>query len=59
MLEFLPTYVREGLEAARKKDLGNLASMVAEAANDEDKSSDWLDMLVEQAGSLKSSEKKV
>ncbi|RLU10728.1 Rhs element Vgr protein [Pseudomonas prosekii] len=49
----------EAVEAARKKDLGNLASMVAEAANDEDKSSDWLDMLVEQAGSLKSSEKKV
>jgi len=49
----------EAVEAARKKDAGALASMVAKAANDEDKPGGWLDLVADQAGNLKSSEKNV
>jgi hypothetical protein len=49
----------EAAEAARKKDFGSLAGMVAEAANDEDKPGGWMDLVAEQAGNLKVSEKKV
>lgn len=49
----------EAAEAARKKDFGSLAGMVAKAANDEDKPGGWMDLVAEQASNLKSSEKKV
>jgi hypothetical protein len=49
----------EAVEAARKKDAGALASMVAKAANDEDKPGGWLDLVADQASNLKSSEKSV
>lgn len=49
----------EAVEAARKKDAGALASMVAKAANDEDKPGGWLDLVADQASNLKSSEKNV
>lgn len=49
----------EAVEAARKKDVGALAGLVAKAANDEDKPGGWLDMVADQAGKLKSSEKNV
>src|SRR5471030_52661 len=49
----------QAVEAARKKDAGALASLVAKAANDEDKPGGWLDMVADQAGNLKSSEKNV
>lgn len=49
----------QAVEAARKKDAGALASLVANAANDEDKPGGWLDMVADQAGKLKSSEKTV
>ncbi|MBU6956131.1 DUF2235 domain-containing protein [Pseudomonas sp. CVAP len=49
----------EAVEAARKKDVGALAGLVAKAANDEDKPGGWLDRVADQAGKLKSSEKNV
>ncbi|AZD51600.1 T6SS phospholipase effector Tle1-like catalytic domain-containing protein [Pseudomonas chlororaphis] len=49
----------EAVEAARNKDAGSLAGMLAKAANDEDKPGGWKDMLANQVGNLKSSEKKV
>ncbi|KAA0988562.1 DUF2235 domain-containing protein [Pseudomonas sp. ANT_J12] len=49
----------QAVEAARKKDASALASLVAKAANDEDKPGGWMDMVADQAGSLKSSEKNV
>jgi len=49
----------EAVEAARNKDAGSLAGMLAKAANDEDKPGGWKDMLANQVGNLKLSEKKV
>lgn len=49
----------EAVEAARNKDAGSLAGMLAKAANDEDKPGSWKDMLANQVGNMKSSEKKV
>ena len=49
----------EAVEAARKKDAGALAGMLAKAANDEDKPGGWLDLVADQASNLKSSEKNV
>ncbi|WP_145316804.1 DUF2235 domain-containing protein [Pseudomonas sp. SJZ080] len=49
----------EAVEAARKKDVGALAGMLANAANEEDKPSGWLDLVADQASNLKSSEKNV
>lgn len=49
----------EAVEAARKKDVGALAGMLANAANDEDKPGGWLDLVADQASNLKSSEKNV
>ncbi|WP_414890608.1 T6SS phospholipase effector Tle1-like catalytic domain-containing protein [Pseudomonas chlororaphis] len=49
----------EAVEAARNKDAGSLAGMLAKAANDQDKPGGWKDMLANQVGNLKSSEKKV
>ncbi|MFJ4251605.1 T6SS phospholipase effector Tle1-like catalytic domain-containing protein [Pseudomonas sp. NPDC089741] len=49
----------EAADAARKKDFGSLAGMVAKASNDEDKPGGWMDLVAEQASNLKSSEKKV
>lgn len=49
----------EAVEAARKKDVGALAGMLANAANEEDKPGGWLDLVADQASNLKSSEKNV
>lgn len=49
----------QAVEAARKKDASALASLVAKAANDEDKPGGWMDMVADQAGKLNSSEKTV
>ena len=49
----------EAAEAARKKDVGALAGMLAKAANDEGKPGGWLDLVADQASNLKSSEKNV
>jgi len=49
----------EALEAARDKDAGALAGLLAKAANDEEKTGGWKDLLAGQVGDLQLSEKKV